>query len=299
MSDRDGNPEVYLADSDSEKKQRVTETNISEFNPVLSADGRKLAYFSQEDSFYGIWVYSLENHNKKLLSITRAYPKDLQFSPDGLILSYLEAGGGRNDLYIINTADGFKQRVSSSTYNYSWSPDSSSIVYVLNLSDNIVNSEITTRTFGEDGRLEESNTLFVGGVAPFFNFDGSRIYFFDASSEFITLASTSLRGEGYLDEFQIRIHPSQGTIYRSIKNPVGNKLLLMILSNDRIAETLYIALDDKVALPITNKVTAVAWDNVGGIIFAEKDENGHSQIWKKNDYETQSVMLTNNHSNWF
>ncbi|MFA6272573.1 MAG: hypothetical protein WC693_05740 [Patescibacteria group bacterium] len=299
ISDRDGNAEIYLQNADDQKIQRVTATEVPEFNPTLSLDGRKLAFFSEDDGFYGIWIYSLENYEKNLLAITKAVPNRLLFSPDGLLLAYLERDNSQNHLYIINTVNGHKERVTSSAYDFSWSDDSSSIVYTENSSSGIAKTEIIIRTIAEDGKLEDPNTMFVGGVGPVFVSGSERLYFIDASGEYISLASISLRGEGYSEEFQIKIQPKDGMLYRLVKSPVGNELLLSIFSEEKLAGTLFISLDDKVALPVNYKVSAITWDNNGKIMFVEKDDNEENQVWLKNDYDAQSVKLTSKHNNWF
>ncbi|MFA6524954.1 MAG: hypothetical protein WCT33_01635 [Patescibacteria group bacterium] len=299
ISDRDGNAEIYLQNTDDQKTQRVTETKVTEYSPILSSDGRKLAFFSEEEGFYGIWTYSLENYEKKLLSITKAVPKRLLFSPDGLLLAYFERDNSQNNLYIINTVSGRKERVTTSAYDFSWSDDSSSIVYTENSLPSILKTEIIIRTIAEDGKLEDPNTMFVGGVAPVFVSGSERLYFIDTGGEYISLASTSLRGEGYAEEFQIKIQPKDGMLYRLAKNPVRNELLLSIFSEEKLVGTLFISLDDKVALPINNKVLAINWDNNGKIMFVEKDEADNNQVWLKNDYDTQPVKLTDKYNNWF
>ncbi|MFA6391519.1 MAG: hypothetical protein WCW66_02020 [Patescibacteria group bacterium] len=299
ISDQDGNQEIYLEDKDQQKIQRVTDTNVSEFSPTLSSDGKKLAFFSEEDSFFGIWIYSLENNEKKLVSITKANPKRLMFSPDSLLLAYTEEDGIQNQLYVINTKNSSKERVSSFCNDFTWSADSSAIVYTRNSQTGITKTEMDIRMIAENGKFNEPSTVFVGGVAPVFFNDSERLFFIDTNGEYLSLVSTSLRGEDYQEEFQIKIQPQDNTSYRLLNNPIKNELLLSILSEDKLVESLYISLEDEVVLPLDENVDSAHWKNDGEIIYIAVDQNEQRQIWTKDSYDAISLQITNKNNNWF
>lgn len=299
ISDRDGNQEVYLHNADTQLAQRVTKTSINEFGPVLTQNANKLAFFSEEDGFFGIWTYSLENYEKKLLSITRAAPQKMKFSPDGLLLAYLEEGEKQSELYILNTRNGTKERVASFVNDFSWSDNSSAIVYTQNSLPSILRTEMKIRIIAENGELEDPKTIFIGGVAPVFMDDTERVFFIDVNGEKLSVASTSLRGEDYQEEFQIRIEPKNETLYQISNHPTEKLLLLTISSNEQLQEVIFISVEDKFALPLSESTSSVLWSNNNNITYIALDEKSNRQIWIKEEYESKAIQLTSEYNNWF
>ncbi len=49
-SDRDGNREIYVMNSDGTNQTRLTNNNIIDDHPTFSPDGRKIAFLSQNAS---------------------------------------------------------------------------------------------------------------------------------------------------------------------------------------------------------------------------------------------------------
>jgi dipeptidyl aminopeptidase/acylaminoacyl peptidase len=299
ISDRDGNQEVYLHNIDSKQVQRVTTTSVNEFDPVLGLNATKLAFFSEEDGFFGIWIYSLESYEKKLLSITKTTPQKIKFSPDGLLLAYIESDDENRELYILNTRNGSKERAGSYVSDFSWGSNSLAIVYTQNLFTNILKTEMQVRTIAENGELEDPKTIFVGGVAPVFIDNNDRIHFIDVNGENISVASTSLRGEDYLEDFQIKIEPKDGILYQLLKHPSEKSLILTISSNEQLIEVIYLHIDEKYAIPLNESMSSVIWNNNGEITYTTQDDNGSRQIWIKESFESLSTQLTKEFNNWF
>ncbi|MBU2235481.1 hypothetical protein KKA01_00285, partial [Patescibacteria group bacterium] len=183
--------------------------------------------------------------------------------------------------------------------DFSWSSDSTAIIYTYNSLPSIIKSEMNIRIIAENGELDDPKTIFVGGVAPAFVGADKRIFFIDVNGENLSIVSTSLRGEDYLEEFQIRIQPKDGTVYRLLKHPTEEQLLLTISSNEQLLETMYISLEDKSALPLSVSASNVSWNNSGEIAYVAQGKNGDRQIWIRKSFESKTAQLTNEYDNWF
>ena len=158
---------------------------------------------------------------------------------------------------------------------------------------------MSIRIIAENGELEDQQIIFIGAVAPVFVNDNTRILFIDVNGEYLSIAYTSLRGENYQDELQMTIKTNDEMLYKLLKRPVDELLLLTVSDNKELLETIYISLDDKAVLPLGISASKVGWDNNGKIIYVVKTENNNHQIWLRNDFESQATQLTNEYRNWF
>jgi C-terminal processing protease CtpA/Prc/Tol biopolymer transport system component len=146
-SDRDGQYDLYLARSSDENKTdifkslkheviRLTNTEVQELNPVISPDGKQIAYEEGEGKFV---VADISNdgkiRNKKVLMEGWASPEGVAWSPDSKWLAYSKADLYFNDEIYIHAADNKSEPVNISMHPKGdmspvWSRDGSKLAFI-------------------------------------------------------------------------------------------------------------------------------------------------------------------------
>lgn len=125
ISDRSGNPELYLLDNDA--WQQLTHTAEGEYSPSWSSDGRLIIFtrsgldisstIEQIDLTTGLQNPAIEDNGIKGV-----------WSPDGSHLAYATSG----EIRVVDLATGVRHSItmqSSVLSSPSWSPDSSRLVF--------------------------------------------------------------------------------------------------------------------------------------------------------------------------
>lgn len=114
VSERDGNPEIYVMDINGKNPVRITNNPAREFKPSWSPDGRSLAFASDRNGIINedIFVlnYTPEGGEVNLLKLTENFgpDKDPAYSPLGNKIAYIssdstETRDDSEELYIMNS----------------------------------------------------------------------------------------------------------------------------------------------------------------------------------------------------
>ncbi|MBI4338428.1 MAG: PD40 domain-containing protein [Chloroflexi bacterium] len=113
LSQRDGNAEVYIMDSDGSHQKRITDTSAPEYGLAWSPDGRKLAFVSERDG--NPEVYVVRTTGTQLVRLTlNAFP-DLEpaWSPDGRRIVFTSYRDGTADLFLMDATGERQQALTS------------------------------------------------------------------------------------------------------------------------------------------------------------------------------------------
>jgi Tol biopolymer transport system component len=150
-SNRDGNFEIYVMNTDGTNQTRLTNNSASDGNPVWSPDGSKIAFSSDRDGNYEIYVMNADGTNPVRLTNNSAADAEPSWSPDGTKIAFstnrdgiisgdMTTPGVNWEVYVMNV-DGINpvNLTNNSTpnpyYNNSlegdprWSPDGSKILF--------------------------------------------------------------------------------------------------------------------------------------------------------------------------
>jgi Tol biopolymer transport system component len=131
VSERDGNPEIYVANSDGSGQTRLTYDSSKDISPLCSPDGNKIAFVSDRSGDYQIRVMDIDGANGFRISDNYEDNSNmsLAWSPDSKKIAYMEIGSNSSDLYITNIDWHIKELLTnnlSGSYSYDfvpmWSP---------------------------------------------------------------------------------------------------------------------------------------------------------------------------------
>ena len=117
ISERDGNPEIYVMNSDATELKRITETSGTEFNIAWSPDGRKIAYSSDQDGTPEIYVVDIRDGEVQRLTRNSVRDDQPAWSRDGNRIAFVSYLDGDGEIVMMDADGKNQQRLTNNHYN--------------------------------------------------------------------------------------------------------------------------------------------------------------------------------------
>ena len=181
-SARDGNNEIYVADTDGERPVRITENPASDVDPDLSPNGRDIVFTSNRSGNNDIYVVGTDGRNPVNLTNNAANDGWARWSPDGHHIVFHSNRDGNFELYAMNADGSGLTRLT----NYpgvdqypDWSPNGKQIAFRRDV--DIYTLDVTT---GETNRLTAAPPL---NQMPAWSPNGKQIAFMSTRDNYVSV----------------------------------------------------------------------------------------------------------------
>jgi Tol biopolymer transport system component len=239
--------------------------------PKWSPDGSKIAFMSNPDDNWDIFV--MNGDGTDVVNLTNLQSDDLghQWSPDGSKIAFVSDRDGNWEIYVMN-ADGSDQvnltQSPSRDGSVAWSPDGSKIAF---MSERDGNGEIYVMNPDGTGVTNLTNTGSNEG-GPVWSPDGSKIAFVAWTAEWPDIYVMNADGTGRANLTNARL-----TGAYPAWSPDGSKIAFMA-NRDYNAEIYVMNADGTGLMNLTRSLghedTGPAWSPDGSLIAFESHAQG-------------------------
>jgi TolB protein len=111
---RDGNPEIYVGNTDGSNLRRLTNNSSADVSPMFSPDGSRIAFVSDRDGSPQVYVMSADGGGQRRVTTTGDYNQTPAWSPDGSTIAYASRVGGTFDIFTVSASGGRARRLTES-----------------------------------------------------------------------------------------------------------------------------------------------------------------------------------------
>src|SRR5713226_6725954 len=181
----DGNPEIYVINSNGTGSTRLTLHPAADVKPAWSPAGAKIAFKSNRDGNAEIYVMNADGSNPVRLTNDAAYDAEPAWSPDGTKIAFQSDRDGNAELYVMNADGSNPVRLTNhpaADAEPTWSPDGTKIAFT---SDRDGNAEIYVMN-ADGSAVTQLTSVGAAGERhshPAWYPDGQKIAFVAASCQ--------------------------------------------------------------------------------------------------------------------
>jgi dipeptidyl aminopeptidase/acylaminoacyl peptidase len=163
VSERDGNPEIYVIAADGSNPRRLTDNEAIDGEPAWSPDGSQIAFHSARDGNFEIYVMDADGGNAHRVTQDPAADLAPAWSPDGSQIAFVSTRDGGSQVYVADVDGSNPRRLSGESAtddSPAWSPDGSQLAFVSTrdgpaeiylMNSDGSNSQRVTDLFGANG----------------------------------------------------------------------------------------------------------------------------------------------------
>ena len=119
-----GTSEICIASADGKEVLQLTENTFEDIYPVMSPDGKKIAFMSDRDGNREIYVMNIDGSKVNRLTFNEGQDWNPAWSPDGKKLVFAsENATGTYDIYTMNSDGSSLKKVAESGIQPAWIPN--------------------------------------------------------------------------------------------------------------------------------------------------------------------------------
>jgi serine/threonine-protein kinase len=162
QSNRDGDFEIFIMNSDGSNQVQLTNNNVDDNYPAVSPDGSQIAFQSYRDGNWELYAMNVDGSAPRRLTNNPAEDRLPTWSPDGQQIAFISDRDGDFDLFTMNT-DGSNVRQVTNTSDLreghvSWSVDNR-LVYNAGTWDDTTWEIYTIEANGQNPRRLTNNGI--------------------------------------------------------------------------------------------------------------------------------------------
>jgi Tol biopolymer transport system component len=276
-------PDVAKRVSPEDYAKRLTNhTKLGNFyntSPAISPAGDRIAFISDRDDYFGVYIMSTSDEAKVTRLIEGQNTKDFEelhlltpgisWSPDGRKLALSTKAGANDAIYVVDVESGKTETLPVSwdgIFSVAWSPDGSKLAFVGNSSSS---SDIWMYDFASRQTTNLTNDVFSDNQPGWSN-DSRKIFFTSDRRDYVSGTvprnfDIARHDFDCSDIYSIDIE--SGKIERLTDTPGANesspiaspdgKKMLFISDRNGINNIYIMDLDTKETHPITNSLTGI------------------------------------------
>lgn len=94
--------EIGILDLGEKTFKKITDDGADSFDPAWSPTGDRIAYTSNKNGNYDIWVKDLKSGKQSRLTRNRAYDGEPAWSPDGSKIAFISSRSGNREIWIVS-----------------------------------------------------------------------------------------------------------------------------------------------------------------------------------------------------
>jgi Tol biopolymer transport system component len=310
-SDRDGNTQVYLMDTNGANVQRLNNDGFIDSDGTLSPNGKKFAFVSVTDNKKAIYIANLDGSNETQITPNYIYCGTPRWSPDGTKILFPAQIETDTEIYTVST-DG--NNLTKLTFNKNedddptWSFDGLNIVFSSNRDGNF---EIYKMDAEGKNQVRLTNNP-ADEIQPNYSTDGSKIVFasnrLNSLYQLYTINSdgsneTALSSTNYHELYPFYSYDNSKIIFQSgessnsqIYSMDANGANIVNISNTLTNEGLPNNNNNVILASEVNKVTTIVSNllanNVDAIRFLDFKQNQYT-VLKEPNHRYNEVSLDN------
>ena len=180
--EEDGYAHLFAYIPDQLPLTRLTSNNWDDITPAASPDGKRIAFASNRNGFWDLYLLDLSNGETKQLTDTPEYEGAPSWSPDGAFLAYESYVNDNLEILIGPSDDPIKNSVKltnspAADYSPAWAPGGRQIAFISD--GEVILSDLDKTDSGHFVNL--SNTDLASESHPVWSPDGKRLAWASAS----------------------------------------------------------------------------------------------------------------------
>ena len=263
VSERDGNREIYLINSNGTGPTRLTTNAANDDAPAWSPDGRRIAFASERAAIGSSDIYIMNADGSGVVRRTSSGNNGSPaWSPDGRRIAFISWRDGRNQVYVMSAVDDGSPAIrltnhGGNDFTPAWSPDGSRIAFA---SSRVAPTAVFTMNPDGTGVTQISRNAGTSADhwSPTWSPDGSMIAF-------------SVQDCPYYCESRLDVMNADGSGARTLAQTVGSGsswspdgrtlsyLEYGVVGNQARLSLHYVRLDGSASGPIVVDGHSAAW----------------------------------------